>query len=278
MAERGAVADPISELAPLRRAPIIAAVLANPLMLKLITGLILLSVWELSVRAFAAPFVTRPTGVIAALPGVMQDPQLWGMAWSSLSSVFLGLAISLVLGTLLGIAMGRLPWVNRISELWVNSFYAMPMVAVLPLLTMWFGYGEGARFAIIIFAALFSIVINVADGVRSTPREYVEVARSFRARGSDIWFGISLFASLPYLIAGIRLAIGRALVGTVLAEIYASIPGVGFFILANARALNQDVAMCAVLILAGFGIFMDVVMSWVLKTYFPWYRREARND
>jgi NitT/TauT family transport system permease protein len=277
MAERSTIAAPAGAIGAAGQTKSIREILARPLAIKLIAAAILFALWEVSVRLFAAPFVTKPTGVLAALPTVLQDLKLWSMAWSSLSSVLLGLLISLVAGTLLGIAMGRVPWVNRVSELWVNSFYAMPMVAVLPLLTMWFGYGEAARFAIIVFAALFSIVINVADGVRSTPREFVEVARSFRARASDIWFGIALFSSLPYLIAGIRLAIGRALVGTVLAEIYASIHGVGFFILANARALEQDRAMCAVLILATFGITMDVLMSWVLKTYFPWYRREGRS-
>ncbi|MGE3711635.1 MAG: ABC transporter permease [Hyphomicrobiaceae bacterium] len=277
MAQRSAVASAVPAVDRLAAGPSVGEFLKSPLAIKIAAGIVLFSLWEGLVRLFAAPFVTRPTGVIAAMPDVLQDASLWSMAWSSLSSVLVGLIISLVIGTLLGIAMGRVAWVNRISELWVNSFYAMPMVAVLPLLTMWFGYGETARFAIIIFAALFSIVINVADGVRSTPREFVDVARSFRARTSDIWFGIALYSSLPYLIAGIRLAIGRALVGTVLAEIYASIHGIGFFILFNARTLEQDRAMCAVMILAAFGITMDTAMSWVLRIYFPWYRREGRQ-
>lgn len=259
------------------RAISLHAWLRRPAVLKLLTGLAICLVWEIVVRLFAAPFVVKPSGVLAALPSTLQDPKLWVMTWSSLSAVFLGLVISLVIGTVIGVAMGRVPWVSRVSELWVDSFYTMPMVAVLPLLTMWFGFTETARFAIIMFAALFSIILNVADGVRSVPREYIEVAQSFRARRSDIWFDISLFASLPYLIAGIRLAVGRALVGTVLAEIYASVEGVGFFILVNARSLEQNVAMCAVLILAAFGISMDAIMGQTLKRWFPWYRREGRQ-
>lgn len=254
-----------------------ARIVTSPAWLKILAGVFLFGLWEISVRLFAAPFVVRPTGVVAAMPEALADPKLWSAAWSTLSAVFLGLAVSLVLGVVIGVAMGRSAWVNRISELWVNSFYTMPMVAVLPVLTMWFGYSEGARFAIIIFAALFSIILNVADGVRNVPREYLEVAHSFRAGPRDIWFGISLFASLPYLIAGIRLAIGRALVGAVLAEIYASVSGMGLHILSNARALEQNTAMCAVLILAFFGIGMDAVMGWILRVWFPWYRREGRQ-
>lgn len=258
-------------------APLGARIAASPFWLKLLAGVFLFGLWEICVRLFAAPFVVRPSGVVAALPQALSDPALWSASWSTLSSVFLGLIISLLFGVVVGVAMGRSPLVNRMSELWVNSFYTMPMVAVLPVLVMWFGYSETARFAIIVFAALFSIILNVADGVRNVPREYLEVARSFRAGPRDIWFGISLFASLPYLIAGVRLAIGRALVGAVLAEIYASIPGLGLHILSNARALEQNTAMCAVLILAAFGIGMDTVMSRILKIWFPWYRREGRQ-
>ncbi|MCC2096101.1 MAG: ABC transporter permease [Hyphomicrobiales bacterium] len=254
-----------------------AIIKASPFALKLLAGLVLFGLWEVCTWAFAAPFVTRPSGVIAKLPAAVMSTELWAASWSTLSAVLLGLAVSLVAGLLIGVAMGRQPWVNRMAEIWVNSFYAMPMVAVLPVLTMWFGYSSGARFAIIVFAALFSIILNVADGVRNVPREYLEVARSFRAGPRDIWFGISLFASLPYLIAGIRLAIGRGLVGAVLAEIYASVSGIGFYILSNARALEQDVAMCAVLILAAFGIGLDAIMGWMLRRWFPWYRREGRE-
>lgn len=256
---------------------IFASIFTGDIGLKILTGILLLGIWEIGVRVFAAPFVAKPSGVIVAIPSVLSSSQVWIAAWATLSSVLLGLAIALVLGLIIGVAMGRVRGINHALEIWVNSFYAMPMVAVLPLLTMWFGYDQEARFATIIFAALFSIIINVADGVSSTPQSYIEVARSFRARTINIWFGISLFASIPHLIAGIRLAIGRALVGAVLAEIFASIqPGLGMYILANARAFQQNDAMVAVLLLAAFGISMDIFMNWVLKTYFPWYRREGR--
>lgn len=243
--------------------------------LKIMGGIFLFGTWEICVQLFAARFVTKPSGVIRVAPEVLGSSELWMAAWSTLSAVIIGLAIALVLGTIIGVAMGRVASVNRAAGLWVNSFYAMPMIAVLPILTMWFGYNEAARFATIIFAALFSIIINVADGVRSTPREYLEVARAFRAPPSNIWFNISLFSSVPNLIAGIRLAVGRALVGAVLAEIFASVsPGMGMYILANARALHQNEAMVAVVILALFGITMDMLVNGTLKKYFPWYRRE----
>jgi NitT/TauT family transport system permease protein len=88
----------------------------------------------------------------------------------------------MVTGVIVGIAMGRVKVFDRLLNLYVNGLYAMPMVAVLPLLATWFGYESNARLATIIFAAFFSIVINARDGARSVPPDYLEVAKSYRAK------------------------------------------------------------------------------------------------
>src|SRR5204862_166774 len=128
----------------------------------------------------------------------------------TLRAVMEGLLIAVVSGTLIGLAMGRIKVVDRLLKLYVNGLYAMPMVAILPLLTIWFGYSSAARLATVVFASFFPIAMNASDGARSVPAEYLEVARACRARWTDVWFGITLPSSLPYLLAGLRLAIGRA--------------------------------------------------------------------
>ena len=127
----------------------------------------------------------------------------------------------------------------------------MPMIVVLPLFSLWFGYSGAARIATIIFAAIFSIIINVADGARSVPREYLEVARSFRAGRLGVLIDIVLPVSMPYLLAGFRLAAGRALIGAVVAEFFLSIGGLGYYILYNSRIYHHDQAFVGVLLLAG---------------------------
>jgi ABC-type nitrate/sulfonate/bicarbonate transport system permease component len=215
--------------------------------------------------------------VIEVLPRVVANDAFWAAAWSSLGAILIGLAIALAIGTIVGLAIGRVRTADRMLDIYVNGFFTMPMIAVLPLLTVWFGYGDTARLATIIFAALFSVIINVSDGARSVPQEYIEVGRAYRARGRDIWFDITLFSAVPYLIAGVRLAAGRALVGTVLAEIFASIDGLGLFILSNARGLRQNEAVVGVLLLALFGLTFEWLMNGTLRRYFPWYRRERQE-
>ena len=95
-------------------------------------------------------------------------------------------------------------------------FYTMPMVAALPLLTIWFGYESNARLATIVFAAFFSIAMSARDGARAVPPEYIEVCSAYRAKPYHIWFDVTIFSSLPYLVAGFRLAAGREFVGAVM--------------------------------------------------------------
>ncbi len=154
----------------------------------------------------------------------------------------------------------------------------MPMLVVLPLFSLWFGYTGAARLATIVFAAVFSIIISVADGARSVPKDYVEVARSFGAGRMRMLFEIVLPASMPYFLAGLRLAGGRALIGAVVAEFFTAIGGLGYFILFNSRTFHHDEAFVAVLFLAAFGVAVDGLINWSTRRFLPWYRRDERVE
>ena len=156
---------------------------------------------------------------------------------------------------------------------YVNSLFATPMVAVLPLVSLWFGYSAEARLATVVFASFFSIVINVCDGARSVPLDYLEVARSFRARPVATLFDVLLPSSLPYLLAGVRLAAGRALIGAVVAEFFISIPGLGFYVLYNSRIFKHNEAMVAVIVLVAAGVGFDALVKWLTRRFMPWARR-----
>lgn len=246
--------------------------------IKVLTGLFILIVWHIGVTAFAPPFVAKPLNVIAVFPTVIFERAFIDATFNTLGAVCQGLAIALVAGTVIGIAMGRVNVFDRFLNFYINGFYAMPMIAILPLLTIWFGYEDSARLATIVFAAFFSIAINARDGARSVPREYLEVGQAYRAKRMHMWFEITLFSSLPYLIAGFRLAAGRALVGAVLAELFVSLPGVGMYILSHARSFAHNEAVVGVCMLAAFGLGFEATMNWVMRRYFPWYRRDVGHD
>ena len=153
---------------------------------RLLTGIVLLLVWEFVVRALAPAYVAKPSTVVMAIPRVIIDPAFLKATGATLTAVAEGLAIALVFGTIIGLLIGRSTAFDRAIRHYVNGFYAMPMIVVLPLFSLWFGYSSATRIATIIFAAIFSIIVNVADGARSVPREYIEVARSFRSNRSSM--------------------------------------------------------------------------------------------
>jgi len=243
---------------------------------RLITGLTIAAIWEFVVRAYAPGYVAKPTTVIMAIPRVIIDPEFLAATGQTLVAVGEGLATALIAGTVIGMLMGRSLILERVIRLYVNGFYAMPMIIVLPLFSLWFGYSGAARIATIIFAAIFSIIINVADGARSVPREFIEVAQSFRSKRARMLAEVVLPAATPYLLAGLRLAAGRALVGAVVAEFFLSVGGVGYFILYNSRTYHHNEAFVGVLLLAGFGVGFEVLVQWATRRFLPWYRRDEK--
>jgi ABC-type nitrate/sulfonate/bicarbonate transport system permease component len=252
--------------------------------IRLATGVVLLLIWEGLATWLAPYYVARPSGVIRAIPRVVENHStpftalaggFWQSTWYTLSAVFEGLAIGVTLGVLVGLTMGRLRDADAALKLYVNAFFALPTIAVLPLMTLWFGYSGTARLAIVIFGSFMPVCLNFYDGVRRLPVDYIEVSRTYHARWWNVWFGIALPASLPYVLAGLRLAFGRALVGAVVAEYLLALKGLGFYILATSRAFDQNASMVGVLVLMIIAVSMNASIDLATRRFLPWFRRSG---
>ncbi|HET9714801.1 MAG TPA: ABC transporter permease [Pseudolabrys sp.] len=263
-------------VASVRKSDPLAERVRTTFMPRLLTGIAIVLAWEFVVRGLAPAYVAKPSTVLMAVPKVVVDPAFQKATGATLIAVAEGLAIALVLGTAIGLLIGRSAAFDRAIRHYVNGFYAMPMIIVLPLFSLWFGYSSATRIATIIFAAIFSIIVNVADGARSVPKEYMEVARSFRADRLSMLTGIVLPSSMPYLLAGFRLAAGRALIGAVVAEFFISIGGLGYYILYNSRSYHHNEAFVGVLLLAAFGVGFELLVNWSTRRFMPWYRRDEK--
>jgi ABC-type nitrate/sulfonate/bicarbonate transport system permease component len=239
--------------------------------LRVLAGFAILLLWEIAVRLWAPAYVAKPTGLMLAIPKVFSSPAFW-------NAVVQGLIIAFLAGTLVGAAIGRIRMAESLLQPYVNSFFVMPMIAILPLVTIWFGYTSDARLATIVFAAFFSIALNVADGARSTPPEYVEVSRAFRGSAWSRLIEVVLPSSMPYLLAGLRLAAGRAVIGAVVAEFYVALPGLGYFILFHARTFRHDEALVAVGVLAAACVIFEFGVAEATTRFLPWYRRDEIKE
>lgn len=236
---------------------------------------LIVTVWQTAVTRFGQPFMATPLGILEAIPTVLfNDPRVWPGAVETFGVVARGIGVSIVIGTLLGLMMGRVPLLAEALSPYVNGSYATPMIAVLPLFTLWLGFNTSATYALVVFAAIPPMAVSAYDGSRSIPKRYLEVAESFGARRRDVWFGIGIPSSLPYLLAGFRLASGRALSAVVIAEfLIGTGNGLGNHVMRLAQTFRHDQAIVAVLILTIVGLFLAVGVEAIARRVFPWFRR-----
>lgn len=238
-------------------------------------GIGILVLWQVCATTLAPVYIARPSGVLGQLPAVLGSQAFWSAAGSTLLAVAEGLVIAVAAGTVIGLVMGRLRDIDRALRLYVDSFYAMPIVALVPLLTVWFGYTPTARLAVVVMEAILPVVFSVAEGGRSLSAEFTDVGRAYRAPWWRVWGGIALPASLPYVLGGIDLAIGRALVGAVVAEFIASLNGLGYYILFNVRSFRENDAMVALAVLIMFALAVRGLVGLFVRRGLPWYRAGA---
>jgi NitT/TauT family transport system permease protein len=196
-------------------------------------------------------------------------------AWESLQILFYGLGLAILVGVPLAVMMARFRRLDWALDLPINALYATPMVALVPLLVLWFGIYMQAKVIVVFLFAVFPILINTYQGVRECDRNMLEVARSFRASEWQMWKDVLLPFALPYIAAGIRLAIGRGLVGMVIAEFYTTISGLGFMISRYANVFETDKTFVPVLLLMVLGVSLTAGLKRLEHRIAPWSRADT---
>jgi NitT/TauT family transport system permease protein len=139
-------------------------------------------------------------------------------------------------------------------EPWMNGLYATPTIALAPLFLLWFGIDIWSKVAVVFLSALFPIVINTATGIESTDRNVLEAARSFNASRNQVFTKVLIPSAIPFIVAGMRLAVGRGIVGVVVGELFAARAGLGFLIITASQVFDTAGLFVGVVVLAVAGI------------------------
>lgn len=227
-------------------------------------------VWEI-VGPFINPiFFTYPSKIAVAFYDLTISGELPYYLGQSLEVMVYGLSASLVVGIPLGIAMARFRRLDWALDLPINALYATPLVAVVPLLVLWFGIYLKAKIIVVFLFAVFPVLINTYQGVRECDKNMLEVAHSFRSSEWRTWQDVLLPFAVPYIIAGIRLAIGRGLIGMIIAEFYTTISGLGFMITRYANVFEMDKVFVPVIVLMVLGVSLTTLLKWAGRRIAPW--------
>ena len=239
---------------------------------------ILLIVWEIFGRRINPVFGSYPSAIAEAFWELVVTGQLWSALYDSLRPFVIGYALAILIGVPLGLFIGGFRAAEAALGLYITAGYAMPLVALVPLLILWLGLGFAVKVAVIFLMALFPICINTWLGVTAVPKTLIEVGKSFVAPDTVILRRIILPATLPYIMAGIRLAVGRAVVGMVIAEFFTTISGLGAVIINSANNFDTATMFVPIIILMVMAIGLNWLIGFVERWVAPWQAEISGRD
>jgi len=240
-------------------------------LLSIVAGLV---VWELLSRFVVANalFLAAPSQIFAAIYDLAKSGQLWAHITISAAEFVIGYLIASLLGILVGFAMASSDLAKNVLQPWISGLYATPTIALAPLFILWLGIGIWSKVVVVIFLVLFPVTINTEAGLRTTSPRLIEMLRSFGATPRQIFFKLSLPSAVPFILAGLKLGIGRGLIGVVVAELFGSRAGLGRLISQSADAFNMPELFAGVVILAVAGIVMTAGFTRLERVLVPWTR------
>jgi ABC-type nitrate/sulfonate/bicarbonate transport system permease component len=234
----------------------------------------LLAAWEIcgsfTPRIFLAPFHET----VAAFWRLSIDGTLLGATLNSLSVLLAGLAISAVIGVLLGMLMGRYVRLDWALSPYVNGLYATPTVALLPLLSLWLGLYAAPKIALVVLLAIFPVLKNTHAGVATVGDELLEPARSMQASQFQTALHVIAPAIIPFVMAGLRLAVGRGIVGLVVGEFFTAQTGLGGLVIRYASSFRTAEMFVPIFVLVALGYGLTVLIVALQERIAPWKTTE----
>jgi NitT/TauT family transport system permease protein len=215
-------------------------------------------------------FMSAPSLVFNAGVQMFASGEIWNDLYISGIEFAWGYALSVVFAVPFGIAIG---WYKRfayVCDPFVNAMNATPRIALLPLVIIWLGIGILSKVGIIFLGAVFPLLINTRDGVKTTPANLLTAARSFGASEWMIFRSVVLPSTVPFILTGLRLAVGRALIGVMVGELYAATAGIGFMITVAGATFQTDKVFVGVLIFAISGMTLTAVLDRIEHRFDKW--------
>ena len=238
----------------------------EPLILGSTSILVLLVVWELLPRfvtmsAGTKLFFATPSQIGGTLWKMFATGSIWTPLGVSASGFCVGLGLAILVGLPLGVLIGRSRTLKAMFDPFITAFNATPRLVFLPLVMLWFGLGLWSKVVIVFIGALFPILINTYEGVRNSDKLLINVVRSFGAKEWDVARLVVIPNAMPYIIAGLRLAIGRAVLGVVVAEFFGSESGLGVMMVQAAGRYQIDIVFSGLIVFAVMTLAMTAAVQ-----------------
>jgi len=237
-------------------------------------GAVLLSiaVWQLiaAAQVVSPLFLPAPTEIVKAYVQMFHDPEIWLDLETSGLEVLYGFGLAVVIGLPMGIVMGWYRPIRYALDPFIAFFYSTPRIALTPLMVIWLGIGIWSKVAVIFLGAFFPIAINAMAGIRSLDPLLLRAARSFGARDAQIFRTIALPGTVPFILTGIRLGVGHALIGLVVAELIAAQYGIGKLMEDSFDVFNMATGFAALILIAVTGVVLTIAIQRLERRFDAW--------
>jgi len=250
---------------------------ARPNLIRTISLAAFLLLWEYLGRKIDPLFLAPPSRIFDAAVELTASGELGAALVATLHPFLIGMAISIVGGIVLGIAMAQSRLVEYILDPFVNAFYAIPRIALVPLIMLWAGLDTTGKVVILVSNAIFPVIINTYSGIRDVRGSIIEVGTAYGATRSQIFFKIVLPSAVPFIMTGIRLTVGQAIIGVIVAEFFTAQTGLGGMIVYYANLFATAKLFVPIIVIGIMGVVLTELVQVIERRFSRWRQLEQNR-
>lgn len=244
--------------------------LRHPNSIRITAVIVFLIAWQIYGSQQDPIFLPTPTAVAKAFGTLIANGDLLTALRQSMTGFVIGFSISVAGGIVLGVLIGRSRVFYYAADPFVTALYNTTSVALIPLIMLWFGLGLQAKIVIVVLSALFPVLYNTSAGVSDVSKDLTDVVRAYGGTNKDITLKVVLPNAVPFIMSGIRLAVGQGVVAIVVAEFFTALSGLGGLIVQYSNAYKTAMLFVPVLVLIMLGILLTEFAKWVERRIAPW--------
>lgn len=232
-------------------------------------GLVL---WEIFTRLLLENelLIPPPSSVLRTFWALLLSGQLKKHFLATLLEFAYGFSTACIIGVLLGYLMGMYKWFDEIMDPWIATLYSIPIITIVPLIIIWFGIGMMSKVIVVFKITAVAIILNTAAGIKTLNPVWLELAKSLRLSAWETTYKIRFPGALPFIITGMRLGVGRALLGVIVAELMAANAGLGYLLRDSSETWDSPKLFVTVILLAVIGLVSFNLIKRLERRMAPW--------
>lgn len=248
----------------------LAALASNHYVLTALSAIVFIAIWQIVSMNVSPIILPSPAKVAAAFVELTASGELIRATGQTVWPFAVGLSIAFVVGTSLGLLLGIFRAAARILDPYIFVFWSIPNIAWLPLFIAWFGVGQATLIVFVFVSAVFPQLLTVEAGAKEADSFLVEVARSLGGTKSEILHIVVLPSALPYIFAGLRIAVGRALVGIIVGQLLIVATGIGYMFQFYGETLSLAKYFAPLIVIAILAVLLNRGVNWAEQIFVPW--------